>query len=773
MSQPPVRWIEPPIVQASPGLLNLVNGDTFLASLLERRGFASAEEAGKFLDPRESAFEQVFSFPGMESALERIRRAIRLHQKIGVWGDFDVDGQTSTAVLIGTLRACGADAEYHVPVRGPESHGISLPFLTSFLSQGIDLLITCDTGISANEAAEYCRRKHVDLIITDHHALPEVLPEALSVINPHLLPEGHPFSSLAGVGTAYQLARAILEEFHPALLPGDLLDLVCLGTLADVADLSGENRFLSKSGLDCLRGTNRMAIRSLLNNANCAQSTLNEDHIGFLLAPRLNAVGRLADANPVVEFLLSTDAQFVNTFALQLEGLNGRRRILMQEVTNAVLKQLEENPALLSEPVLVVAHPDWPGGVLGLAAGRLVEKYQKPAIVLRAMEDGIAQGSARSVEGVDITNAISQCRDLLLGFGGHPMAAGLSLRSENLPAFRKRIGKVVEAAAPVEKVEPTLEIDTFLQFFQIDQNLVESMERLAPFGPGNPSAILASKDIEILETKRIGKNNEHTKIMVRDPAGEVREVLHWQSGDFEYPRGKCDLAFTVKSSNYRGTPQITLEWVGFKQEAGSAVLQPPKPSLQIMDRRTDAAPEEEILALSQKPGVSVFREGPMIPRIPQGIDRRSAKNTTDLVIASIPPSWEVLDTLIQNTSPERIVVYGKGQVEESIIALIQRVAGLVKYALRTKDGKTSLSELAIQCAQTESVLMLCLEFLDAKGMISVAFGEGGNLFVTEKGHSSEAARLQQIENALVQVVEETRAFRRYFLSVDLDPILAA
>jgi single-stranded-DNA-specific exonuclease len=766
----PAPWLEPVPLDIPADILDEVCGNVLIAGALLRRGIKNGSQAREFLDPVDPGDNLPFRLPGMQQAVERIQRAIHTGERIGIWGDFDVDGQTSTAILLQSLRALEAQVDYHLPVRGPESHGIFISHLMDFLSNGIQLLVTCDTGISELDAAAYCQQAGVDLIVTDHHTLPKVLPSALALINPHFLPESDSLAPLCGAGTAFQLARGLLSSSGSSYSTEQLLDLAALGTLADVAGLWGENRFLVKHGLEQLRTSNRMAIRILLENAKCDPAALNEDHVNFLLAPRLNAVGRLTNANPVVEFLLSEDAQFVNTYALQIEGLNGQRRILLQNVESAALQILKKNPHLLEGPTIVLSHPLWPGGVLGLVAGHLANLYQRPAFVFRSGEDGIARGSARSVANVDIIQAITRCSDLMLGFGGHPKAAGLSLHVEDLPRFQARIDQEIISAHPEGLVIPPLEIEAYLGFKQINPELADQIDRLAPFGEENPEIILAARNAEILNVKTLGKNREHSKLTIRDETGDICEVLHWQSNGMEYPGGLFDLAYTLKKGNFQGKPQLTCEWAGFRQVERLSLRFDSKPALEVVDQRQINVSLAEINSLVEKPGVVIFREGSLIARIPAGIDRRNTSNAEELVISAPPPDWETLSGLVAGFHPEKVIVFDIAMDDGSLSDVMNRLAGLIKYVINAKNGQTTLTELAIQCAQTVVFIQLALDFVAARGDIEFHLLEQDLVSLSSPGHFSLPSRLKEIENALIQVFQESRAFRDFFRSSDLNEL---
>ena len=491
------RWIDPsPIeIPASFGTLRLGSGQALnlpplIAGTLVRRGITTPEAALAFLDPDSQPLASPYALPGMDAAVKRIFLAIRSSEPICVWGDFDVDGQTATTLLVQTLTNLGADVTYHIPIRAVSSHGVHLPQLTEIIDHGAKLILTCDTGIIAHEAVEYAKSRDVEFVITDHHdPIPLAersdrqgakskrfdLPNAVAVVNPKFLPANHPLSHLAGVGVAYKLAEALLIENRKSEIE-NLLDLVALGLIADVALLKGETRALAQKGLQALRQTKRLGLQVIMDLAGVQPETVNEETIGFTFAPRLNAIGRLGDANPVVELLITNDPVRARVLATQLEGLNSQRRLLTSQVYRAAEAQLRADPSLLEQPAIVLGHPSWPGGVVGIVASRLKYRYNKPVILLNTAEGEPARGSARSVEGLHITEAIAAQKDLLLGFGGHPMAAGLSLEQENLPAFRKGLGKTIESMlGDVVYEEPSLQIDAWMPLDELTLELADSI----------------------------------------------------------------------------------------------------------------------------------------------------------------------------------------------------------------------------------------------------------------------------------------------------------
>jgi len=518
-------WQDAPEVDISP--LRQLDLQPIVARALVRRGNSSPDAARAFLDPLHVPLAAPSELPGMNSAVERILTAVDRHESIWIWGDFDVDGQTATAVLIQALSALGATPGHHLPIRSREGHGVDTAGLASLIESGAQLIVTCDTGINANAAADYARARGTDLVITDHHEPGSDLPTAAAVVNPRLLPPDHPLANLAGVGVAYELARALLASRGTE--PDFLLDLVALGLIADVALLKGDTRPLTQRGIEALRATRRIGLRALSEFSKTDLAALTEETIGFEIAPRLNAVGRLSDANQAVELLLTQDPVRAQVLASQIEGLNIRRRLLTEQVYRAAEEQLHNDPSLLTPRLLILMHPSWPGGVLGIVASKLVEEYRKPALLLSAADDGSIRGSGRSIEGLDLTAAIADCAPDLQGFGGHPMAAGVSLSAEKLEGFRRHLEKAVEnMMAEAQIPAPMLAIDEWLTLDRLSLELADELAPLAPFGAGNPDVIFAAHSLHLVSARQLGRDGKHQRIVVSDQDANTRDVLWWR-----------------------------------------------------------------------------------------------------------------------------------------------------------------------------------------------------------------------------------------------------
>ena len=541
-----------------PDVLAAVSGDFVLAQLLVARGHDTADKARAFLDPDQYNPAPYFDLPDLERTIERLLDARQKKEKICVWGDFDVDGQTSTALLVSALEGLGCDIVYHIPNRKKESHGVKPAFLEPYLDQGIDVLLTCDTGSSAVEAVELANEAGVTVLITDHHDLPSVLPPAYALVNPKRLPSGHPFGSLPGVGVAFVLIAALYERLDRSHEARSFLDLVALGIVADVAEIEQDTRYYLQRGLDVLRETERPGLRALMERARIDSARIIDQDIGFGIGPRLNALGRLDDANPAVDLLTSRDETETTLLAERLEELNGQRQLLTRQIHEAALVQLEREPALNAYAVLVLSHKAWHPGVIGIVASRLVEEFGKPVILFQETQQGIARGSARSIDGYNITEAIRTQATYLRSYGGHPMAAGLTLDTENLHTFRRGISNAIIEQRDGSTPQLQLDIHLTIKAEDLTEALVMSLEKLAPFGNGNPPINYLVQGVKVKRVEPIGKRNQHRKLGVSDAAGKELELLWWNSNEVEVPEGIFDVVVSARPSFFRGQRQLQL-----------------------------------------------------------------------------------------------------------------------------------------------------------------------------------------------------------------------
>lgn len=482
--------------------------------ILMERGYDSLEAINNFLDPDARGLYDPNFMHDMELGVDRIQQAIMNGEKIVIYGDYDVDGITSTALMYETLEELGAEVEYYIPDRFKDGYGPNVEAYKRLIDEGVSLIVTVDNGVAGHEAIDYANQHGVDVVITDHHELPETLPDAYAIIHPRH-PEGdYPFGGLSGVGVAFKVAAALLEE-----LPQDVLDLVALGTVADLVSLTGENRILVKYGLQLLQQTMRPGLQSLYKVAGIEVPTITEETIGFSLAPRLNALGRMENGSLGVELLTTLDEERAEELAKTTNQLNIKR----QEEVNKIVEEAVVQLANKSENHLVnvVAGNNWHEGVVGIVASRLVDMTGKPSLVLSIDEKtGIAKGSGRSIEAFQMFDALDSHRDILMKFGGHHMACGLSLDKEKLSDLQQVVdeeGKkqgIEHATKPVVKVIP-------VNLDDVNLDLEAQLEALAPFGTDNSRPVFEFKDYEVNAVQAIGQQKNHLKLQLQSNNSQV------------------------------------------------------------------------------------------------------------------------------------------------------------------------------------------------------------------------------------------------------------
>lgn len=540
-----------------------LNIDPFIAFLLVSRGVDNELSALNFLS---SACEitSPFSLIDMDKAVDRINTALENDEKICIYGDYDCDGVTSTALLYSFFESIGSDVIYYIPNRISDGYGMNTSAIDYIKSQGTDLIITVDNGISAIEEADYIESLGMDLIVTDHHQIGDKLPKAVAVINPHRHENEMNFCDYAGVGVAFKLACAVYDGDA-----GDLLeqyaDLVAIGTIGDVVPLKNENRCITKYGINLINQSSRLGIAALRQAAGNYDSELSAVDIAFQICPRINAAGRMDDANRAVELLLSDDYEEARFKAQQLNDENIHRHQVETNILDSIKDKINNDSNLSQDRVIVIDGEGYHHGVIGIVAAHLVTCYNKPAIVIGVDENGDCTGSARSIEGFNIYEAISNCGNLLTHFGGHPLAAGLGIKKEDIPEFRKQINLFARDNYPVMPVQ-TLKLDCKLSPFYINLDLVDSLVALEPYGAENPEAVFGLFNVNLISVTPVS-DGKHVRFEV-EKKGKVFKIIQFRTavGDVVYKRGdKLDFAVKISKSLYKGKYYLSIKSVGVRK----------------------------------------------------------------------------------------------------------------------------------------------------------------------------------------------------------------
>lgn len=510
-----------------------LEGETGLSSVASRfliqRGMTTKEEADAFIHMDETALHDPFLLKDMGKAVERIKLAVRTGSRILIFGDYDADGVTSTSLMLLTLRQLGADVGYYVPNRFTEGYGPNENAFRQAAEENVSLIITVDTGISAVYEAEVAKELGVDLIITDHHEPPPELPDGFAVINPKQEACSYPNENLAGAGVAFKVAHALLGR-----VPDDYYDLAAIGTIADLVSLTGENRFIAMRGVKALSRERRPGLQSLLEKAGAGPQEMSEEQVGFLIGPRLNAAGRLDSADPAIELLISDDMLEADELAQMIDELNKERQEIVKEIAAEAEKQAEEQGI---PPVIIVGKEGWNPGVIGIVASRLVEKFYRPTIVLSYdNETGLAKGSARSIEGFDMFESLSTCRDWLPHFGGHPMAAGLTMDMQHIDQLREKLTGIALETLTEKDWQKSIHVDLPVTLNEVSLEAIEDLQQMAPFGTGNPAPEFMIEDVNLQNIKKIGASGDHLKLTaVSADADKELDCIGFGMGGF-YPQ---------------------------------------------------------------------------------------------------------------------------------------------------------------------------------------------------------------------------------------------
>ena len=549
------RWqVAPPLPDAVDEALQ--EYDPVLRQLLYQRGSHTTEAARSYIEALPLTDMDPFQMTGMGPAVERLRYAIQQHEKIAVYGDYDVDGVTATALLTGALGSLGADVQAYIPNRFDEGYGLNIDALRELKDGGTRMVVTVDNGIRSAKEAEFAAQIGLDLIITDHHHPLDDVPPALAVVDPKQRGDAYPDNNLAGVGVAYKLVQALTSDGTSSISADDYLDLVALGTVADVVPLIGENRALVRRGLARLRRVNRQGLLSLMRVAGVAPEHLNAGHIGFALGPRINAAGRLDSAVASLHLLMTEDVMEAGLLAQQLNVQNLERQRLTREILeHAEQIARQDNP---DGWLLFAVHPEFNAGVVGLVASRLAETYYRPAIV-GEYGDEYTVASCRSIPEFHITDALDRCADLFVRHGGHAAAAGFKILNTNIPALLERLQEITSSQLAPLAPQPTLFADMEIPLGKIKpKELLHDISLLEPTGSQNPEAVFVSRDVSVRSSRVVGHDNRHLKLTLSD-GGVTYDAIGFSLGQFRpvLPL-RVDVMYTFEINDYNGRSTLQL-----------------------------------------------------------------------------------------------------------------------------------------------------------------------------------------------------------------------
>lgn len=556
-----------------------LNIPSVLANLLVQRGITNHAQAWEFLDPKLEALHDPFLMKDMDVAVKRVEKALEDNEKIMVYGDYDVDGTTAVALMYKFLKSQGCkNVNFYIPDRYTEGYGISFKAIDYAERKGISLIIALDCGIKAVEKIDYANERDIDFIICDHHLPGETIPAAKAVLNPKRVDCDYPFSELSGCGVGFKLAQGYCQYKNiPFSEIETLLDLVVVSIASDIVPLTGENRILAHYGLCCLNGRPNKGLQSILKICGLENTKVTIDDIVFKIGPRINAAGRMAvdaeDENAApsgghtaVYLMVSENDSIATKFGAFIDTCNQDRKHIDRSITIEAHDYIENNPEMKAHKCTVVYNPNWMKGVVGIVASRLIETYYKPTVVL-TMSNGMVTGSARSIAGFDLYQAVESCSDLLENFGGHMYAAGLTMRPENVEAFTQRFCEYVDKNIEEETLVQQVDIDCEILFSDISDSFRATLSRFQPFGPGNNSPLFISRNVSNGgDAKLVGAEMEHLRmdlIQRQKPNTSIATIAFQQPNNFEYIRAgrPIDVCYHIVENHYRGkvTPQLRIK----------------------------------------------------------------------------------------------------------------------------------------------------------------------------------------------------------------------
>ncbi|TCJ04294.1 single-stranded-DNA-specific exonuclease RecJ [Cytobacillus praedii] len=705
------RWIVQNSDEEKENLLvQELNITPLVASLLVNRGLETPDLARSFLFDQKQKFHDPFLLSDMDAAVSRIKEAIENQEAILIFGDYDADGVTSTTVMMKTLQELGANVEFYIPNRFTEGYGPNIPAFQHAAETGIKLIITVDTGIAAVNEAMAAKELGLDLIITDHHEPGPELPDALAIIHPKLENSEYPFRDLAGVGVAFKLAHALLGR-----VPEHLLEIVAIGTIADLVSLKGENRLIAKKGIKKFQSTSNVGLKALLKLNKVEPNSINEETIGFLIAPRLNAAGRLESADPAVDLLLTEDSLEAEAIAEEIEQLNKDRKTIVNEITEQAIREVEENYPVNENAVLVIGREGWNAGVIGIVASKLVETFYRPAIVLSYdVEKGLAKGSARSIAGFDLFKNLSECREILPHFGGHPMAAGMTLKLDDVNDLRSRLNAAAKDQLSEEDFIPVTQLDGEIALHDIHLSSLEELQMLSPYGMDNPKPKIMIKNANISAIRKIGSDQNHLKMTIENDGHTLDGVGFGLGSLFDHISPSSQISvigeLSINEWNNIRKPQMFLQdiaidaWQLFDirgvKRIESLVELIPK------DRSKWIVFKQENMSKFQK-----YTNDKLITV--RSVEEASALNIEkeNVVLIDLPDSKELLAAVFAGKNPARVYAHFYNENDAYFSTIPTRDHFKWFYALLVKKGPFDLKKYGDDIAKFKGWSRQTIDFM--------------------------------------------------------------
>ena len=766
------------------------NKSTKQESLVERllavRGITDPEAIHNFLNPFEITITHPNAFCQMRDAVDRIVKAIDENERILIYGDFDADGVTSTSLLLRTLRELGADVDYYIPDRESDGHGLNTKALVKIMTQKKPkLFITCDCGISNVEEVKFIKSFQKDIIITDHHEAPDVLPDALAIINPKApfalderltASQINDLSALAGVGVAFKLAQAVLERYERLEFIYEILPYVAVGTIGDVVPLIGENRYFVLKGIELIVAGKHYGIKRLLESAGYnIDNGITAEQIAFGVVPRINASGRLDTVDAALKLMVSDNKQEIELSLITLENFNKIRQDMTSQTYEEALEMLKSKGNYKN--CIILYNPNWHLGIIGIVASKIMETFYKPVFLMTFSEETKQiRCSSRSVEEVPIYDMISNISEYLDGYGGHAMAGGFafSVEKTTLEEVSSALSKTIDEYLGDNKLTPSLKVDLELSPEEIDVHLVNEISRLEPFGAGNPAPTFVMKNLQVKQKKLMGANKDHLKLTVQS-GEQTFDCIRWSQGDIALTNGDyLDIAFSPQINEFNGNISIQLILKDVHSEVLKAVE---APSVKIYDHRkkTNIIKMVEEYVRDSKHKISVFAEDKNIiealkpyPNLSSSIvSRLNIEPCEGLMFFDYPPDEFIYNKIIE-TADASVIHYMKYEIIKFDTAkMLKTFSGMIKYVANNKNGEFNISGCASFLSISESLVKATLELFADAGMINIeTFDEPICLISVNNLNFDKITSIPKYKQVLAQI-GEMESFRKDLMKREL------
>lgn len=766
---------------------NIDNKKSLIDRLLEVRGIISEGAKREFLHPLEITLTHPNAFTDMHKAVDRIVKAIDEKENILIYGDFDADGVTSTSVLLKTFQYLGAKVDFYIPNRETEGHGLNSKALVKLMSQKQPkLIITVDNGVSNVDEVKFINSFGRDIIITDHHEAPEILPEAYAIINPksmNALDEKltalqiEYLTSLAGVGVAFKLAQGVLERYDKLAFSMELLPYVTVGTIADLVPLIGENRYFVTKGLELIAAGKHYGLKRMLDVAGVGvDNGLTSEQVAFTIAPRINASGRLDTVDAAIKLMTSENKQEIEMSIITLENYNKLR----QELCSDTFAQADEiwKATGMRDNAVVLFNKEWHIGIIGIVASKFVDKYYKPAFIMTYSEETKQfRCSARGVKELNLYDIMSNISDYFDGFGGHQLAGGFAFNEEKVSfeTVKKALNKTIDEMLNGEKLKPSLDIDLELDIKDVDVSLVEEISKLEPFGMSNPSPTFAVKNLTLKQKMLMGSTKDHLKLIVNTPDG-TKDCVWWSRGDIPLIVGdKLDVAFAPQLNVFNGVTSVQLV---VKDVHSEALKEEEKSKIKVYDHRkkTNIFAQVNDYIKNSTLGVSVFVEDRKILESLKPyqdiskciINRQNACKNDVLMFFDYPCEEDVFDNLKQTVCAEALHYMNYQNLKTDYEGILKSFASMIKYCCNNLEGKFVFLRAAAALGITEEAVETLLEVFSDCGMIRITKRDEDCYIIETLGSVELSKALHSIKYAeFVELMNTINDYKNKFMTINV------